>query len=371
MDDINFEGCTPDEIDRFLVESESTIARIRTTQMAALRTVDRRQTPLADGCRSLVEWVAGRLDVAADTAKTMVATARRVDALPIIEKTARSGEITFDRLVAVARLAEYADEHTVLAESAAFDVAGIHRQAALRRRMSKNREQENFRDQYVTTQSNLDHTGLDFHGHLTGIAGRVFEDALHSVGDQLPDPAAGRRSRTNRNAHALWKMSQDAVDGIAIDGSTSTHGVTVFVDAVEAAATGGETGVILESGPRVGPATLEAMVCSASVEVLATTADGSPLSVGRRSRVVPPKLRRFVLHRDGGSCTADGCVSRYRLEVHHITPWSQGGRTDADNLTTLCWFHHHVVVHGEGFTIDPDSPRCRRRFHRPRDRDPP
>ncbi len=178
-------------------------------------------------------------------------------------------------------------------------------------------------------------------------------------------------SRSTRNADALWKMSQDALDGTGADGVESAHGVTVFVDGVDAAETGGEAGVIIESGPRVGPETLEAMLCSASVEVIGVTRTGTPLSIGRRSRVVPPKLRRYVLHRDGGMCTADGCTSRYRLEAHHITPYSQGGRTDADNLTTLCWYHHHVVIHGEGFSIDPNSPACRRRFLRPRAHDPP
>ena len=25
---------------------------------------------------------------------------------------------------------------------------------------------------------------------------------------------------------------------------------------------------------------------------------------------------------------------------------ADGGRTDPDNLTILCWFHHHIAVHG-------------------------
>lgn len=28
-----------------------------------------------------------------------------------------------------------------------------------------------------------------------------------------------------------------------------------------------------------------------------------------------------------------------------------GGSTDADNLITLCWFHHHISVHREGLHI--------------------
>ena len=78
--------------------------------------------------------------------------------------------------------------------------------------------------------------------------------------------------------------------------------------------------------------------------------------MGRRTRAISPQLRRFVLDRDGAACTIAGCTSRYRLQVHHITRWVDGGRTDPENLTTVCWFHHHIVIHGQGFTIDPDSP---------------
>ncbi len=371
MEDIIFEGRSVDELEQILARCESAVGRLRSMQMRALREVDRLQAPLADGCRSMGEWVTGHLDVSPDTARSLVSTARRLGDLPAVEETAAVGDLTYDRTVAVARLAGPGDGTTALEESAGLDVAGIHRQVAMARRLTRNQEHRGFRERYVTTQSNLDHTALDFHGRMVGIAGRVLEEALHSVGDQLPS-TPGLGSRSTRNADALWKMAQDALTGSNGDAdAASTHGVTVFVDATEAIATGGETGIVVEAGPRVGPAALEAMLCSGSVEVTAISTDGTPLNIGRRSRVVPPKLRRFVLHRDSGACTADGCTSRYRLEAHHIIPWSHGGTTDADNLTTLCWYHHHVVIHGEGYAIDPQSALCRRRFIRPRHHDPP
>ncbi|MDP8958147.1 MAG: hypothetical protein M3N51_02875 [Actinomycetota bacterium] len=48
-----------------------------------------------------------------------------------------------------------------------------------------------------------------------------------------------------------------------------------------------------------------------------------------------------------------------------MRPRSESGSHHPDNLTTLCWFHHHVVVHGMGYRIDPGSPPQRRRFHPP------
>ena len=99
-----------------------------------------------------------------------------------------------------------------------------------------------------------------------------------------------------RNADALWAISLDALsggDGATID--TATPLLTVFVDATEAAATNGEAGVVVEAGPRVGRSTIEAILCDGVIEVTARTSDGIPLAMGRRSRVIPPRLRRFVL----------------------------------------------------------------------------
>jgi hypothetical protein len=112
-----------------------------------------------------------------------------------------------------------------------------------------------------------------------------------------------------------------------------------------------------------GPALLDRIACTGALEIIKTL-EGRPLAVGRRTRVISPSLRRSILHRDGG-CTAEGCTSRYRLEPHHVLPWSEGGPTDPENLTTLCWFHHHVVIHGWGYTIDSTRRRGRIRFTRP------
>jgi hypothetical protein len=91
MEGMDFTGRSFDELEQFVTGIERGIARSRAAQMAALREVDRRQGPLADGCRSLVEWVTGRLDVLPDTAKVLVSTARRLEELPLVEAAALAG----------------------------------------------------------------------------------------------------------------------------------------------------------------------------------------------------------------------------------------------------------------------------------------
>jgi len=363
---------TTDTIEQRLQDAESTIARIRHAQMVLIREADRRQAPLADGCRSMVEWVTGRLDVAPETASQLVTTARRLEELPTVDSAVEGGAVSFDRATAVARAATPATDAVILDETAIYDVAGVRRLAAHRHRISRDVERDAFEHRYVMAQPNLDESSWRIHGLLPATAGRVFVRALDTRAEQLPPDPDTAPCRTTRWADALHSIALDSLtetDGDTVE--TAAPLVTVFVDAVDAAPTDGEAGVTIQSGPRVGPDTLEAILCSGTVEVIARAADGTPLKMGRRSRAIPPRLRRFVMHRDGGVCTVDGCTSRYRLQPHHVIPWSEGGTTDPGNLTTLCWYHHHVVIHGRGFTIDPDSPPERRHLRRPTGHSPP
>ncbi len=69
--------------------------------------------------------------------------------------------------------------------------------------------------------------------------------------------------------------------------------------------------------------------------------DGAVLDVGRRTRTVPPSIRRALLARDG-TCRFPGCISR-RCDAHHIEHWLDGGETSLGNLVLLCRRHHRSV----------------------------
>jgi hypothetical protein len=83
-------------------------------------------------------------------------------------------------------------------------------------------------------------------------------------------------------------------------------------------------------GERPAPrALLAATHCDAIVE---QEQDGH---VTRR-QTIPPQLRRQVLRRDRYRCQARSCGHARHLEVHHRVPAAQGGRTELNNLVTLC-----------------------------------
>jgi hypothetical protein len=149
----------------------------------------------------------------------------------------------------------------------------------------------------------------------------VVHKVLTEEADRVQDlPDEARPGIGYRRAAALVNICEGSRPR-----NVTTPLITVFVD---------EENAETESGTTVGPAILDKVACLGGLE-LVRASKGTPLSVGRRSRIVPNRLKRFILHRDGG-CTADGCTSRHRLEPHHIHPWSEGGPTDVGNLTTLC-----------------------------------
>ena len=106
---------------------------------------------------------------------------------------------------------------------------------------------------------------------------------------------------------------------------------------------------MLEGGLHVPAGTSRRIACDASRVTMTHRSDGSVLDVGRKTRTVPPAIRRALDHRDGG-CRFPGCGLRF-CDAHHITHWADGGETRLDNLVLLCR-RHHRAVHEEGFRVE-------------------
>jgi hypothetical protein len=354
-----------DALEGEVVALERLIARARARQAQVLGRLDAAQVATMDGCRSMLEWTASRLDVTHDTARRLMRAAKDLAEHPGLGPTFGSNEPSFDRLVETLRLADAGASPSVIADSERWDLAGVRRVAARHRRMRKVDEERAYRERYLATQGSLDGSGGRFWGQLPGFEFRLFEKAVDQRADMFRDLPGPASPASARRADALVSITQDSLDGVAVDGGESHMSdpvVTVFVDGSLAAETGGDAGAEIEFGPKVGPATLERILCGGAVQLIGMD-DGKPAVATDATRAIPPAVRRTVAWRDGG-CTIDGCRSRYRLQPHHIKPRSEGGTHDADNLTTLCWYHHHVVVHGEGRPLDPQSPPGKRRFLR-------
>ena len=65
-----------------------------------------------------------------------------------------------------------------------------------------------------------------------------------------------------------------------------------------------------------------------------------------RGRGISKRIARLVWERDGGRCTFEGtgghrCGETRRLELDHIVPVAQGGKSTPENLRLLCRPHNH------------------------------
>ena len=111
-------------------------------------------------------------------------------------------------------------------------------------------------------------------------------------------------------------------------------------------------GARINGGPALPSLLFEKLVCDGKVQPVFWK-NGSPVSIGRTSPVIPEHTRRLVLDRDG-MCRHPGCTARRFLEVHHVLPWHRGGRTDLENLAALCPVHHDSF-HRNEFTIEGNA----------------
>ncbi|HEY7267805.1 MAG TPA: DUF222 domain-containing protein, partial [Solirubrobacterales bacterium] len=110
--------------------------------------------------------------------------------------------------------------------------------------------------------------------------------------------------------------------------------------------------VRLDGGPALAPETARRLACDCSLIPLIER-DGHALSVGRKTRAVPPALARAVEARDG-CCRYPGCEHRRFLDKHHIVHWAHGGETDKSNLILLCR-HHHRLAHEGRVRVSGDA----------------
>ena len=106
----------------------------------------------------------------------------------------------------------------------------------------------------------------------------------------------------------------------------------------------------IEDGPHVTAETSRRIACDCSVVGIKEDENGEPLSIGRRSRSIPPAMRRALRMRDGG-CRFPGCTNTRFVDGHHIKHWADGGETSLENLVLLCRHHHHLVHEG-GFACE-------------------
>ena len=174
-------------------------------------------------------------------------------------------------------------------------------------------------------------------------SGEVLITAIDAMCDPVNRSTDDARSPQQRRADALVELATGHLNhgDTTITGGERPH-VTVIVDLESLRGRSGRRCELAEMGP-VHPETVRRLLCDAGVSRIVTQGPSEILDVGRRTRTIPPAIRRALVVRDGG-CTAPGCGRPSRwCDAHHIHHWADGGPT---NLTLLCRRHHRIAHEG-------------------------
>jgi uncharacterized protein DUF222/HNH endonuclease len=177
---------------------------------------------------------------------------------------------------------------------------------------------------------------------LTGEATAVWQTILSTLARPIPDGDTGerdRRSAGQRRHDALLDAGRRLLRAGTLPdagGAPATVLLTVTLEQLEA-----RTGLVTTAhgGVISVPQALRIAAEADLVPVVLGDA-GGVLGYGLTRRTASPGQRRALAARDGG-CSFPGCDRPPDwCETHHVIGWVDGGRTDLDNLTLACGFHH-------------------------------
>ena len=182
-------------------------------------------------------------------------------------------------------------------------------------------------------------------------AGTLGTQPALPAGVEPTDVPAGtsQRSVSQRRADALGHILERFVTGKCSGSANGAHQVVVHIAHDALCDVPESSGAEFDDGRAVTVETARRLGCDGALIGVVEGDKGEPLAIGRRTRAVPPAIRRALRVRDGG-CRFPGCDRSRFVHAHHIRHWADGGETRLDNLVTLC-SQHHRLVHEGGYGI--------------------
>ena len=268
--------------------------------------------------------------------------ARRLEELPRIHAAFARGELSYAKVRALTRVATAATEEELLELASVFTAHQLERTVRGYRRVTTEEAREQQEDAHLSVFWEPD-SSLALHGRLAPEDGALLLRALEAMRDarwqQSRGSAEPRPARQTSNAEALVALAEAAL--AHPDGSRPAgERYQVVVHADEGVLANDAQGACeLEDGSALAPETARRLACDSSV-----------VRNGRKTRSIPPALRRALRARDRG-CRFPGCENHRFVDAHHVRHWAQGGPTTLTNLVLLCRGHHRLVHEG-GWSVD-------------------
>ncbi len=322
------------------------------------------------GLCSCAHWLNFKCGIGMNAAREKVRVAHALADLPKISEAFERGELSYSKARAMTRIADKNNEDYLLMIARHGTAWHVEKLVSKYSRAKRLQETEAANEQHASRELSYfydDDGALVINARLPAEQGALIVKALEMAMDKQFEPApvaacsprgtahAGDSPDTDvsaetserepvhaRRADAIAEIAETYLNTAPSQCSTADrYQVVVHVTA--------ETSHI-EDGPHVSAETSRRIACDASIVNMTKDKKGEILSIGRKSRGIPPAIRRAIRFRDGG-CRFPGCTNTRFVDGHHIKHWADGGETSLDNLVQLCR-RHHRLVHEGGFTCE-------------------
>jgi len=368
----------PVDTRRNLHELESEITELAAHIHAAtyrllelVREFDEREGWGGPGLKSCAHWLNWKCGIGLGAAREKVRVAHALKELWTISSAFRRGTISFSKVRAVTRVATPENEEYLLMIARHGTASHVERLVKQYRKVKRIEalEQENQRHALRELRWFVDDDGsYVFRARLTPEQGERVARAIEAACDEndsdlknvpaemsdapavdpASDPIAARRADAlERLADAFFAGAGTGESPTVSGGDRCTINLHTTPDTL--AADGEAAEAELESGARISAETARRLACDCGIVHWHEDEAGSALDVGRKTRSIPPAIRRALQRRDRG-CRFSGCTAHKYVDAHHIVHWADGGETKMDNLVLLCR-HHHRLVHEGGFDV--------------------
>ncbi|MBX5461740.1 MAG: DUF222 domain-containing protein [Steroidobacteraceae bacterium] len=324
---------------------------------------DRRNGWAEAGCLSCAHWLNFKCGIALGAAREKVRVAHALEQLPKISAAMSRGELSYSKVRALTRIACPETEDTLLMIALHGTAHHVERIVQQFRRAKEAEELSREAQQYAGRCFSYFHDSdgsLVLKARLPADVGALVIKALDAAVNEMHAPdvpaetGSGRHAGADSSDRPSWAVQRADALGVLAEsflkhGAQSLSGgerqqIIVHVDATTLRdGTAGRCEI--EHGPSLPAETARRLACDSAVVRLLEDKDGEPLNVGRRTRSIPPALRRALQARDRG-CRFPGCTHTRFVDAHHVQHWAQGGETRASNLVLLCRRHHRFVHEG-------------------------
>jgi len=163
-------------------------------------------------------------------------------------------------------------------------------------------------------------------------------------------PSDGETPWDERLCDAFVELIRSSATGSPA--SASPYFVVVHVPIAALVGESGEQSGLageLERDGLISVETVREVACDATIAIGVDDDVGHTMYEGRARREPTAAQRREVMRRDR-HCRFPGCTNVTFTNAHHVVPWIPGGRTDLQNLALMC-LHHHRLVHSNAWTM--------------------